>query len=69
MSETLTETPPGTPESPPPGYEHFPNPAGSEAGAGGSPDLSVGAGGESPGLEAVTPEQQVETLPPGGNRY
>ncbi len=63
MSETLTETPPGTPESPPPGYEHFPNPEGSEEGAGGSEETGFFAGGESPGLEPEVPGQQAEALP------
>ncbi len=63
MSETLTETPAGTPESPPPGYEHFPNPEGSEVGVGGSEDTGFFAGGESPGLDAEPPGQQVDTPP------
>lgn len=68
MSEVTSTTPAGTPESPPPGYEHFPNPEGGEVGAGGSPDLSVETGGESPGLATVAPEQQALTPPPGAEQ-
>lgn len=68
MSETLTETPPGTPESLPPGYEHFPNPEGSEVGAGGSEETGFFAGGESPGLEPETPGQQAQAPPPGAEQ-
>lgn len=62
MSE-VAPTPAGTPESPPSGYEAFPNPEGSEEGAGGSEETGFFAGGASPGLEAEPPEQQVEAPP------
>ncbi len=65
MSETLKETPAGTSESPSPGYEHFPNPEGSEVGVGGSPDVLVETGGASPGLATKAPEQQAPTPPAG----
>lgn len=75
MSETLTPTPAapavggaGTPESPSPGYEHFPNPEGSEEGAGGNEETGFFAGGESPGIETRTPEQHVETPLPGAEQ-
>jgi len=63
MSETLTETPAGTPGSPGPNWEQV-IPGQGEAGAGGSPDLSVETGGENPGLAMPAPEQQVLTPPP-----
>lgn len=66
MSETLTETPAGTPESPPPGgnWEQVtPNPVGSEVGAGGTPTSDVEGGGPSPGLATVPPAQQAQTPP------
>ena len=59
MSEVTT--PASTTETPP-GYELVPNPEGVE-GAGGSEETGFFAGGESPGLDAETPEQQVETPP------
>ena len=65
MSETLTETPTSTPGSPGPNWEAFPNPAGSEEGAGGSPDVLVETGGASPGLATTAPEQQALTPPAG----
>jgi len=66
MSETLTETPVGTPESPPPGgnWEQVLPPGESEKGAGGSEETGFFAGGASPGLDAEPPEQQVDTPPP-----
>ena len=66
MSETLTETPAGTPESPPPGgnwEQVVPGPAGSEVGAGGTPTSDIEGGGASPGLATATPAQQAPTPP------
>ncbi len=58
MSEV---TPPvSTPKS---GFELVPNPAGTEAVAGGSEETPLFAGGESPGLDVEAPAQQVETPP------
>jgi len=58
MSEVTT--PVSTPES---GFELVPNPAGTEEGAGGSEETGLFAEGASPGLDAETPEQQVEAPP------
>ena len=46
----------------PPGYELVPNPDGEES-AGGSEETGLFAEGASPGLDAESPEQQVETPP------
>ena len=59
MSEVTT--PASTPESPP-GYELVSNPDGEED-AGGSEETGLFAGGNSPGLDAETPEQQADAPP------